>query len=95
MRNPPPLLVVIAGAGQLLLAAVAMWVWETIPREADPEALPSRVLEPERRRPAGSARQRVVPVRRSWRFQRNLPPARKGGMRATRHKARALCRRVD
>ncbi len=46
MRKPPPLRVVIAGAVPLLLAAVAMLVWVTIPPEADPDTLPSRVLEP-------------------------------------------------
>src|SRR5687768_5316093 len=46
MRDFAPLLVVIAGAVLLLLAAVAMWVWETIPPEPDPDALPSRVLVP-------------------------------------------------
>jgi serine beta-lactamase-like protein LACTB len=39
-------LVVIAGAVLLLLAAVATGVWVTIPPAPDPEALPSRVLEP-------------------------------------------------
>ncbi len=99
MRNPPSWLVVIAGAVPLLLAAVAMWVWETIPPEPDPDALPSRLLEPERRRPAGSARQRVVPVRRDGEvghpsviFRR---PVREGGMPATRHEIRVFCGRAD
>jgi CubicO group peptidase (beta-lactamase class C family) len=46
MSKPSALLVVIAGAVPLLLAAVAMWIWVTIPPELDPDALPSRVLEP-------------------------------------------------
>ena len=44
MKKPP--LVVIAGTVSLLLAAVASWVLVTIPPEPDPDALPSRVLEP-------------------------------------------------
>ena len=46
MRKPVPLLVVIAGAVPLLLGAVAVWGCATIPAEPDPDALPSRVLEP-------------------------------------------------
>jgi CubicO group peptidase (beta-lactamase class C family) len=37
---------VTAGAVLLLVAAAAMWVWVTIPRDLDPAALPSRVLVP-------------------------------------------------
>ena len=46
MRKPLPLLVVIAGAVPLLLGAAAMWGCVAIPAESDPDALPSRVLEP-------------------------------------------------
>ncbi len=99
MRNPLPLLVVIAGAVPLLLAAVAIWVWEAIAPEPDPDTLPSRVLGPERRRPAGSARGRVVPVRRGGDvghpgviFRRS---AREGVMRAARNETRIFCARAD
>jgi len=46
MNKPPSLLVGIAAAVLLLLAAAAMWVLATIPPVPDPDALPSRVLEP-------------------------------------------------
>ncbi len=46
MRKAPPLLVFIVGAVTLLLAAVAIYVWVTIPPTPDPDALPSQVLDP-------------------------------------------------
>lgn len=46
MKKPSPLFSVLAGAVPLVLTAVALWVWVTIPAEPDPDALPSRVVEP-------------------------------------------------
>jgi len=46
MKRLPSILVFVAGAVPMLLAAVALWVWATIPPELDPASLPSRVLEP-------------------------------------------------
>ncbi len=45
-KKPPLLLLGIAAAVPLFLAGVAIWVWATIPPTPDPDALPSRVLEP-------------------------------------------------
>lgn len=46
MKKPSPFLAVLAGAVPLVLTAVALWVWVTIPPELDPDSLTSQVLEP-------------------------------------------------
>ncbi len=46
MEKPPPFLLPIAAAVLLLISGVATCVWLTIPPTPDPDALPSRVLEP-------------------------------------------------
>jgi serine beta-lactamase-like protein LACTB len=46
MSKTSTLLLVLVGAVPILLGAVALWVWMTIPPTPDPDALPSRVLEP-------------------------------------------------
>lgn len=75
MRSLPPLRVVIAGALSLLvvlLVSVTMWVWVTIPSKLDPDALPSRVLDP----PSASYRDAIEEGRsiaRSLVAEENLP----------------------